>query len=194
MRPTPLLSLLLTLPLCAQDLHVPAFTGYLQPNVTAAKVDKDGITRWSTDDTVLFGGVLSPGQLNASVIAQLPAGQSAILKLTIANHSTTVNLTGTGVPVTVDFGAFTIPAAGYQRIELAGVSKTGQTFGDLRELLLSGPAAKDAFFNLKPRRNAPSVHLHYPIPKDAQVVAFYNELTPQTDPIATYYEACGFAR
>jgi hypothetical protein len=53
---------------------------------------------------------------------------------------------------------------------------------------------RDAFFNLKPRRNAASVHLHYPVEKGAEVAWFYNELTPRADPVATYYEACGFSR
>ncbi len=60
--------------------------------------------------------------------------------------------------------------------------------------MLDGPASKDAHFNLDPRRNAASVHLFYPTPKDAQVAMFYNEVTAVEDPVATYYMACGFTR
>ena len=34
----------------------------------------------------------------------------------------------------------------------------------------------------------------FPVPKDSQVVWFYNEVTVKTDPIWSYYEACGFSR
>ena len=60
--------------------------------------------------------------------------------------------------------------------------------------MLDGPATADAHFNTDPRRNAASVHLFYPTPKDAAVEWFYNEVTAVADPVATYYMACGFAR
>jgi hypothetical protein len=61
-------------------------------------------------------------------------------------------------------------------------------------LFLRGPAATAAKFNLKPRRNAASVHIGYPTPSDAKVVAFYCEVDPKTDPQHTFYMACGFRR
>src|SRR5207237_524635 len=70
----------------------------------------------------------------------------------------------------------------------------GTANGDLDALVLDGAAAKDAHFNVEPRRNAASVHLFYPTPKDAAVEWFYNEVTAVEDPLATYYMACGFAR
>jgi hypothetical protein len=87
-----------------------------------------------------------------------------------------------------------IPAPGYYRFALEGVSKEGKTFGEPQALLLSGPAAKDAQFNLKPSRCAPSVHLWYPVPNDTRVEWFYNEVTVKTDLLWSYYMACGFRR
>ena len=49
-------------------------------------------------------------------------------------------------------------------------------------LVLDGPATVDAHFNTDPRRNAASVHLSYPLPKDAAVGWFYNEVTAVEDP------------
>ena len=66
--------------------------------------------------------------------------------------------------------------------------------GGIEALVLDGPATKDAHFNLKERRNAASVHLMYPVPKDANIAMFYNEVTAVDDPVATYYMACGFSR
>src|SRR5262249_36115340 len=151
----------------AQELKVPAFTAYLDPNTQAARVGKDGITRWSSDDKVVWGGILSPGELRVIVVVGLAEGSSAKLKLTIGRQNRELEVKGAGDPIKVDFGTFQVASAGYQRIELAGVSRSGKTFGDIQELQLFGPAAKDAFFNLKPRRNAASVHLNYPVEKKA---------------------------
>jgi hypothetical protein len=77
---------------------------------------------------------------------------------------------------------------------LESLNAAGQPGGDLDSLVLDGPAAIDAHFNLEPRRNAASVHLAYPAPKDANVAVFYNEMIGVEDPVATYYMACGFSR
>jgi hypothetical protein len=66
--------------------------------------------------------------------------------------------------------------------------------GAVEALVLEGPAVEGAHFNLKERRNAASVHLAYPAPKDAKIAMFYNEVTAVEDPVATYYLACGFSR
>ena len=61
-------------------------------------------------------------------------------------------------------------------------------------LMLDGPATEDAHFNLKPRRNAASVHLAYPIERGTEVAAFYCEMTALEDPLWSYYMACGWHR
>ena len=66
--------------------------------------------------------------------------------------------------------------------------------GDIAALVLDGPATAGAHFNMEPRRNAASVHLHYPLPKDALIEWFYNEATAVEDPVYTFYMACGFSR
>jgi hypothetical protein len=178
----------------AEDLRIPASTAYLDPNPNAARVTRTGITNWSTEDTVLWGGILTKGSLHASLGMTVAKGESSRLKLTIAGQSHEADLSGTGEAQTFDFGTFDIPDTKYHRIEVTGVRKSGKTWGDVQDVILSGPATKDAFFNLKPRRNAASVHLNYPLPKGAEAQWFYNELTPKLDPPATYYQACGFAR
>ena len=91
-------------------------------------------------------------------------------------------------------GKFDIKAAGYQRFTLESLNDQGRPFGDPDALVLGGPAAQDAHFNLKPRRNAASVHLAYPTPKGTNVEAFYCELTGVEEPLWTYYMACGWHR
>lgn len=94
--------------------------------------------------------------------------------------------------IAADFGTFDVRQAGYQRFVLESLNEPGTPQGDLDALVLSGPAAKGAHFNLKPRRNAASVHLTYAVPKDANVAAFYCEVTAVEDPLWTFYMACGW--
>src|SRR6202034_3903874 len=96
--------------------------------------------------------------------------------------------------VRVDFGSFDVPAPGYQRFTLESLNAPGQAAGNLEALMLDGPAAVDARFNLKSRRNAASVHLRYPVEGATNVDAFYCEVTGVEMPIWTYFEACGWHR
>jgi len=180
------------------ELRVPAFTAYLDPNPSGARVsEKSGITGWTDPalKVLWFGEIRTAGSLDCSVALRLPEKAASKLRLTVAGQSREAVATGAGAaPVTVHFGVMNIAAAGYKRFALESLNAAGQPFGDLDALILSGPAAKDAHFNLKPRRNAASVHLAYPVPKGTDVAAFYCEVTAVEDPVATYYEACGWHR
>jgi hypothetical protein len=182
----------------ADELRVPAFTAYLDPNVEGARVSaRSGITRW--DDPALkvlwFGQIKTAGKLDCSVAVRLPKDATSKLRLAVASQSHETSATGEGSdPVTVGFGSFEIAQAGYQRFTLESLNPNDQPFGDLDALILDGPAAQDAHFNLKPRRNAASVHLAYPVDKDKKVEAFYCEMTGLEDPVWTYYMACGWHR
>lgn len=180
------------------ELRVPAFTAYLEPDSDAANISRAaGITGWS--DTALkvlwFGEIKSPGKLDAAVALRLPQGESSKLRLTVAGqaHETTVEGGGTNL-VKASFGSFDIETAGYQRFTLESLNGAGKSGGNLDALLLEGPAAGGAHFNLKERRNAASVHLFYPVPDGTNVQAFYCEVTGLDDPPATFYMACGWHR
>ena len=178
------------------ELRIPAATAYADPWESGAKISKDVITDWkdSVQKILWFGEIKSAGKLDASLVVRLPAGKSSKLRLTVAGHSHDAVATGGAAAVTVSFGSFAITKPGYVRFELSSANPAGATNGDLDALVLDGPATADAHFNTDPRRNAASVHLFYPTPKDAEVAWFYNEVTAVEDPVATYYMACGFAR
>ncbi|MFI5382004.1 MAG: DUF3472 domain-containing protein [Tepidisphaerales bacterium] len=176
------------------EISIPGSTAYVDPDVSAARVGRGGIGNWSTADHIVWGGSLSKGTLRAALVVSLADKEKSKLKLTIAGESREVEVTGTGVAAKIDCGEFAVKEDGYQKIELAGVSRSGKVYGDIKELVLSGPAAEKAFFNLKERRNCASVHLGYPVEQGTDVEWFYNELTPKTDPLWTYYEACGWHR
>jgi len=165
----------------AAELHIPAFTAYLDPDVRGARVSpRSGITRWDDPElkVLWFGEIKIPGKLDCSVALRLPTDATSKLELTVAGQSHQALVNGAGPDlVTADFGSFDITEAGYQRFTLESLNSQGQPSGDLDALLLNGPAAQDAHFNLKPRRNAASVHLVYPVDKNIKVEAFYCEMT-----------------
>lgn len=180
------------------SLLIPAFTAYIEPDPDGAKVSEpEGIRQWrdTRQRVVWYGRINTPGTLEPSLTLRLPAGERVRLRLTIAGKARTTSITGEGAqPVVAAFQGVTIPSPGCYRIALEGVSRTGETFGDLVSLRISGPAARHAHFSLVERRNAASVHLGYPIARGERVVLFYNEVTARTDPLWSFYMACGFHR
>ena len=178
-------------------LRVPACTAYLEPDAGGARVSaRSGITRWTDRKVkvVWFGRVKTPGTLRCAVSMRLGQGRSSRLRLTVAGQSREAAVTGADKPVTASFGTFNIRQAGYVRFALESLNPPNTPPGDVDALVLDGPAAREAHFNLKPRRNAASVHLMYPFPKGAKVSAFYCEVTAVEDPVWTFYMACGWHR
>ncbi|HNQ88248.1 MAG TPA: sulfatase-like hydrolase/transferase [Verrucomicrobiota bacterium] len=185
--------------LSAAEVRVPAFTAYIVPDPEGARVsERRGVTRW-TDPALKvcwYGQFPRTGPVTAAVDLRLPAEAESKLRLTVAGQSREVTVRGAGQEtlVTAAFGAFDIPSAGYQCWSLESLNEQGKPFGDLDALRLSGPGIEEAHFNLKERRNAASVHLAYPVPRETRVAAFYCEVTAVEDPTATFYMACGWHR
>ncbi len=180
------------------ELRVPAFTAYIEPNPNGASVaPASGITAWKdrADSVNWYGDIKSAGKLRAAVVLRLGAGQTSRLRLTVAGQGHEAMVTGAGdADVTVSFGSYDIPQAGYQRFELESLNASGAPAGDVSALVLNGPASDNAHFNLESRRNAASVHLAYPIPAGENVSAFYGEATGVETPLWTYIMACGWNR
>lgn len=188
------------LPLCAspEELRVPAYTAYASPEADAARISvRRGITDWKSADSAIlwFGEFKMAGEVECSVALRLPAGMETELQLTVAGISRAAKVRGNGTNlVTAAFGKFVIAKPGYQSFTLASLNEKGNPAGDLDVLILDGPAAQNARFNLKERRNAASVHLNYSPPSSANVAAFYCEVMAVEDPVWTFYMACGFHR
>jgi hypothetical protein len=96
--------------------------------------------------------------------------------------------------VVVAFGEVELVEPGYQTFLLEATATEGSDLGNIRSLVLDGEPTADCHFNMKPRRNAASVHLSYPVEKGVEVSAFYCEMTGLEDPLWTYYMACGWHR
>jgi Domain of unknown function (DUF3472)/Domain of unknown function (DUF5077) len=194
----PVVLLLLGVISSQAELRVPAFTAYLEPDADGARVSaRTGITGWNNPalKVLWFGECKQAGKLDGGIVLRLPAKAESQLRMTIAGTAHEAVASGTGTnPVVVQFGSFEIATPGYQRFSLESLNPAGKPAGDLEALLLDGPAAQDAHFNLQPRRNAASVHLVYPTTGHSNIEAFYCEVTAVEDPVWTYYMACGWHR
>ncbi|MCX6856930.1 MAG: DUF3472 domain-containing protein [Verrucomicrobia bacterium] len=176
----------------AAELRIPAHTAYFDPDTNGAKISETrGITGWHDAGLLVswFGELKATGKLTAALALQLPKGSTSKLQLAIGDQKHEVVASGD----LVSFGEYNIAKTGYVRFELSSLNGSADA-GHIRELILDGAAVEEAHFNRLPRRNAASVHLMYPVPKDQKVAMFYNEVTAVEDPVATYYMACGFSR
>jgi hypothetical protein len=180
------------------EVRVPAYTAYLDPNPNGARVSaRSGVTGWSDPGlkVLWFGELKQSGTMEAALALRLPPGAASKLRLTVAGQLREATVKGAGTElVTARFGVFEVRETGYHRFTLESLNPAGEPFGDLDTLILDGPAAEEAHFNLKSRRNAASVHLAYPVPKETKVEAFYAEMTGIDEPVGTYYMACGWHR
>jgi hypothetical protein len=201
----------------SETVRVPAYTAYSAPDPEGVQISEEsGITGWADAHRRVFwiGRIVSTGELNVAAALHLPSGQRSEFRLTWAHQATTtpgerlqaprwiegvtiptVQVQGAAEPTTLSFGPVTVSAPGVYRFTLEGVTRTGATFGDVDALLLSGPAAEGARFDrIPPQRGAPSVHLSYPLPTGVQAAMFYTEVTVRTEPLWSYYMACGWHR
>lgn len=180
------------------ELRVPAFTAYLDPVNGGARISaRAGLVGWNdpTQKLLWFGEIKTPGKLECSLALRTPAPPQTKLRLTLAGASHDVALSDSETNCTrLSFGTFAINAPGYQCFRLESLNEPGRGSCEIESLLIDGPAANEAHFNLEPRRNAASVHLAYPVPTNIQVAAFYCEVTAVEDPLWTFYMACGWHR
>ena len=178
------------------EIRVPAFTAYCEPDQRGPRISDSGVTDW-TDPAVKvlwFGQLNTTGTVDCALSLRLPPGAVSKLRLTVAGQARELTARGAEGTVTANFGSFNIAATGYQRFALESLNPPGRPAGDLTDLVVDGPAAKGALFNLESWRRGPSVHLAYPLAKEVKVGAFYCEVTAVEDPVGTYYEACGWHR
>ncbi len=99
-------------------------------------------------------------------------------------------------------GAIRVAKAGYVRVNLVGTERTGPSFGEFRDLLVSSPTDGLQLDYVKNNdgnmfywgRRGPSVHLRYEVPREPELQYAYSEITVPTgqDPIGSFYMANGF--
>jgi len=163
-------------------------------------ITSSGITNWNDNSARIrtYFRTEQTGNLNIAVRSKVSSGKS-VIQVTVDNEKRNITLTNT-VFDTIYIGTFNIDKAGYQWIELQGISKDGSTFAEVTNILISGAATDGKVYFVKDDfyfgRRGPSVHLRYEIPEEvSNIVWFYNEITiPEgNDVMGSYYMANGFA-
>lgn len=180
----------------AQTVTIPAYIGYAVPVEERGMFsEKNGLLWQDPNQQISYSFYLrSTGNLTIALNANNREAGSK-LSVAIAGKSFTVQVPVSSESKTVKAGTVAISDTGFYTITLSAVARKGPV-ANVRSIELSGPATTNMHFNPKPRRNAASVHLKYPLPDSVKASSFYNEITiPQgADVVHSYYMACGFAR
>jgi FKBP-type peptidyl-prolyl cis-trans isomerase len=189
---------------CQQPVSIPAYTAYAVPAEPGTDTEesilfseKAGLHNWTdhTQQIVFYFKVRQPGVLTLALLVKNTLAGSR-LTASCAGKQFAITIPAAGSFKKIPVGIVVIKTAGFYSVTLqAATQKTG-TIAAIQSLQLSGSAAAGIHFNAKPRRNAASVHLLYPLHDSMKVVSFYNEITVPAgaDPLYSYYMACGFAR
>jgi hypothetical protein len=164
-------------------------------------ISDSGISKWS-EATAAFETwvrVNHTGNLHVSLSARTIG--NAVLQVRIGKTSKTISVNSPDYSI-IDAGSWNLPDSGYIKIELKGISKTGNYFADINHYLISGTAVTEKTVYVKNNegnyfywgRRGPSVHLNYPIPAGVDAEWFYNEITVPKgeDKIGSYFMANGF--
>ncbi len=169
---------------------------------SADGLQRDGATRWQDDKTVfsVYFRVDRPCEVELALRLKVPTGDS-VLQATVAGKAGEIAATGAAVHE-VSLGKLPMKAAGYVRVDLQGLRKTGAVFAEATDLVATAATAGLQLTYVKNNqgnmfywgRRGPSVHLGYAMPRDKKISYAYNELTVPKgeDPIGSYFMANGF--
>ena len=158
-----------------------------------ARITGRGLARWTSPATVVSVYFYMP-QKGTFGLAIRAKGESKI-KVSCNKMKSLIPLNSSEwqeIPV----GQFKVAKPGYVKVDLQGVEKRGETFGEVSDIIVSGGTGEMVFvkdFSTYWGRRGPSVHINYIMPKDS-VEWFYNEVTvPESgEVLASYYMANGF--
>lgn len=167
--------------------------GYVTRQQGGAQITENGVAQWTNPQSVVsvYFYLHQPTTADLSLLAK----GHAEIKVSYGKKSFNVQLQSddfTKVPV----GSIDVRQAGYVRIDLQGVSKQGEHFGEIKQLIADRVAGKSNYvkdFSDYWGRRGPSVHLAYALP-EGDTEWFYNEVTvpKEGETMHSYYMAAGF--
>lgn len=167
--------------------------GYVTSQHDGAQITDGGITRWTNPKSVVsvYFYLHQPTTADLSLLAK---GHSQI-KVSYGKKQFKVALQSdeyTQVPV----GKIKVQKPGYVRIDLQGISKQGEQFGEVKQVLVDNVCGESNYVKDFPDywgRRGPSVHLAYQLPAGT-TEWFYNEVTVPKDgeTMHSYYMVAGF--
>ncbi len=184
----------------AQTFLIPGNTGYAVPAESYRDSLLSGENRlqnWinTKQQFNYFFHISNPGILQIKINAK-NAYLGSIINLSIIGKDFKVAIPKSNTYKLLSVGSLSIKDTGFYQISISGTKQTINTIADIQSIELLGTAAKGIHANQKPRRNAASVHLKYPLDDSIKATTFYNEITVPigADIVHSYYMACGFSR
>ncbi|WP_071077557.1 DUF3472 domain-containing protein [Janthinobacterium lividum] len=163
-----------------------------------AVIGEHGLTGWSNPATVAstYFRVVEAGPVQVALDASLADGGNSTVRVKINGTPFDVRLAGKARK-TYAVGTVNVPAAGYVKVDLQGLTRAKATFGEVAALKVTAGAtlnyANDPA-NYYWSRRGPSVHMGYTVPANTEY--FYNEMTIPVgqDTIGSYFMANGFGQ
>ncbi|QPF71487.1 DUF5077 domain-containing protein [Roseateles sp. DAIF2] len=182
------------------DLAGNAFITQAGPDAPEWISYNEGLKDWSDPATVIstYVRVAQPGRFNIALKGVVPPGGISTVKVSALGRSFTLRLTPTA-SVASGLAVIDVPAAGYVKIDVQGLTRSGPEFAQLQAIELSGTAASGLQYANQAAdsgyywsRRGPSVHMSYTAPADVEY--FYNELTIPAgeDKVGSFFMANGF--
>lgn len=189
----------------AAQIKVPLAGNAFVTNVGPSRsrlIHSTGLTNWEDKNSVIsvFFRVTETGKLNLNLRGKSVAdAESSTIKVSIEGQSKEINLSSTTFQ-DISVGTFDV-SEGYVKVDLQGVTKEGQYFGEISDLLIDGEAVlAGVLFSDDPSyyywaRRGPSCHMGYTIPTSEEIEYYYGELhVPDgDDPIGSYFMSNGFS-
>ena len=169
---------------------------YITAGAGGAKIGEKGVHAWKSYDAVVsvFFSLKKPKK---NVKLSLKARGNAEYEIEVGGKTFKVAVNAEdfeNVPV----GVVDFEKGGYQRANIRGVTKGGETFGEISTLVIEGVEEDEMNFvhdfSAYWGRRGPSVHLSYHHPKDVTAEYFYNEVyvPKDMDPVGSFFMVCGF--
>lgn len=163
-----------------------------------AVINQRGLAGWSNPDAVAstYFRVAEAGPVQVALDASLADGGNSTIRVKINGTPFDVKLAGKERK-TYAVGTVNVAAAGYVKVDLQGLSRVKETFGDVVALKVTSNAAltyANDPANYYWSRRGPSVHMGYTVPANTEY--FYNEMTIPVgqDAIGSYFMANGFGQ
>ncbi|SHI57381.1 F5/8 type C domain-containing protein [Arenibacter nanhaiticus] len=167
---------------------------------TSKIVVDGGIKNWTDSKNKIrtYFYAHTTGSISIGLLAKFSSPTT--LKITVENQSEEVAFNPSTNYDKHIVGKFTISKTGYQYVELEGLNKEGESFGDISDIVLGDAkwSSKISYINADSfywGRRGPSVHLNYEEPVGKNITYFYNEVTvPEgNDHVGSYFMANGFS-
>ncbi|WP_140936763.1 DUF3472 domain-containing protein [Sphingobacterium lumbrici] len=162
-----------------------------------------GLTNWAAPSTVtsIYFRTSKTGTFFLKLRAKAPEGQKSKVRVSVGERSEEVELSSPDFGE-INVGAFNVVDEGYVQVSVQGLNTSGNSYGEISHLLISGEAVADGvLYSDDPNyyywaRRGPSCHINYNVSGISDATYYYNEITiPEgEDKIGSYFMAIGFGQ